>query len=108
MENKRRYTLSSLADFDLENIFDYTTEQHGIDQAIQYVSSFTALFEVLSEQPKLGRSRPDIRPEVRSIPLMQHVVFYCKVSEEEIYVLRVLHGNQDLPTRFGNPELTLI
>ena len=44
------YELSQEADKDLEEIFDYTAEKFGIEQAVGYVSDFEDVFRLLSWQ----------------------------------------------------------
>lgn len=87
--------LSEEADKDLEDIFDYTAEQFGVDQAIVYVSGFEAVFDSLSNNPRLGRERYEIRPELRSITKESHVVFY-RIMKNNIRIVRVLHMSRDV------------
>jgi|SRR5690606_16010055 len=89
------YELSLEADKDLEDIFDYTVEKFGFDQAIMYVSSFEDTFESLCSNPKSGRERPEIREELRSIVKESHVVFY-RILRSKIRIIRVLHSSRDV------------
>ena len=94
-----RYELSEEADSDLEDIFDYTVEQFGIEQAIKYVSNFQAVFIGLCNNPRLGRERKDIRNGLRSIAKESHVVFY-RILKDRIRIIRVLHTSRDIITFF--------
>ncbi|MBX2815486.1 MAG: type II toxin-antitoxin system RelE/ParE family toxin [Saprospiraceae bacterium] len=95
--------LSQEADRDLENIFDYTLEQHGASQAITYVSSFDRPLVELSENPLLGRDRPEIRAGLRSLSHRHHIIFYRQVENGKVRILRILHGARDLPRNFEVP-----
>ena len=95
--------ISEVAEFDLEDIFDYTDESHGDDQAFEYVSSFDDLFEKLITHPKMGRTRPEIREGLRSIVKGYHVVFY-RIMRDRIRIVRILHGSRDLPNQFKGYE----
>jgi toxin ParE1/3/4 len=53
----------------------------------------------LVRMPELGRKRPDLAPELRSLPVGNFVIFYRPIPDE-IQVIRVLHGARDIPTLF--------
>lgn len=89
------YELSEEADRDLEEIFDYTVEKFGVEQAIVYVSSFEDTFESLCNNPKLGRERMEIREALRSIVKESHVVFY-RILRSKIRIVRILHVSRDI------------
>lgn len=95
------YELSDEADADLEEIFDYTEQEHGIDQAIRYVSGFEEAFDLLVENPETGRVRREIRPGLRSVLKDQHAVFY-RVLADRVRIVRVLHGSRDVPLLFSD------
>lgn len=89
------YALSLEADNDLDEIFDYTVEQFGIEQAIKYLSGFEQLFENLGNHPKSGRSRNEIRKGLRSISYISHTVFY-RIMEDHLRIVRILHASRDV------------
>jgi len=90
------YHLSEAADQDLDQIFDYTKDKHGENQAVSYLLSFEKIFKTLSSNPALGRTRLEIKRGLRSISNGEHVVFY-RVMRNSIRIVRVLHGSRDLP-----------
>lgn len=94
-QNRLTYELSQEADKDLEDIFDYTVEKFGLDQAIAYVNSFDAIFDSLSSNPQLGRERNEIRPELRSIVKESHIIFY-RIMKNSIRIIRILHASRDV------------
>ena len=89
------YELSQEADNDLDEIFDYTAEQFGIDQAIKYLSGFEDVFQSLCNNPKLGRNRNEIRKGLRSISHISHTVFY-RIFDDRLRIVRILHGSRDI------------
>lgn len=95
--NKTRfvYRLSREADRDLEDIFDYTVREFGINQAIAYVSGFEEVFISLTANPELGRKRDEIRNGLRSIVKGSHTIFY-RVLRSHIRIVRILHGSRDI------------
>ena len=61
---------------DLDNIWDYTVETWGFDQAERYVRSLGAAFETLAENPALGRIYNEIYEDLRVYPAGSHLIFY--------------------------------
>lgn len=92
----RKVLLSKAADADLEDIFDYTLEEFGLDQAISYVSGFDDVFETISENPEIGRDRKEIIEELRSLAKDRHIIFY-RILSNHIRIVRILHGSRDFP-----------
>ena len=93
------YELSSEADQDISDIFDYTEAEFGLYQAVSYITALDECFTQLVENPEFGRERDEIREELRSITSSSHIVFYC-ILEDRIRIVRVLHGSRDLPKYF--------
>lgn len=92
----KNFRLSKAADADLEDIYDYTLEEFGLDQAVSYVSSFDDVFETISENPEIGRERKEIREELRSLGKDRYVIFY-RLLDDHIRIVRILHSSRDLP-----------
>ena len=99
MTANKGYQLSTAADHDLEEIFDYTVEEFGLDQAIKYVSEFEPVFEQLVKNPEMGRNRNEIKAGLRSFPKESHIVFY-RILHDHIWIVRILHGSRDIPKFF--------
>ena len=93
------YKLSLEADIDLNEIFDYSEEAHGFNQAVEYLHDLEALFNTLALNPKIGRKRPEIKEELYSISEQAHIVFY-RIMDTHIRIVRVLHGQKDIPKQF--------
>ena len=82
------------AKLDFENIWTYTEETWGKVQAEDYFHKFKEILRSLEQFPDLGRIREDLLPEIRSIGVGQHVIFYRRV-QEDIEIVRVLHKRMD-------------
>jgi toxin ParE1/3/4 len=52
-------------------------------------------FQALARRPKMGRSRPELAPELRSFPVGQYVIFYLPLPKG-VDIVRVLHGARDI------------
>ena len=99
-KKERSYILSQPAKVDLEELFDQTKAEFGIKQAVNYTTSFEELFNLLSKNPELGRTRDDIRKGLRSMLNQSHLIFYRVMKQKRIRIIRILHGNRDLPKQF--------
>ena len=91
--DKRTYVLSQAAEEDLEQVFDYTEKEFGLEQTVQYLSGIEQMCSQLLTNPMLGRERREIRDGLRSIPCQSHVIFY-RILANQIRVVRVLHGSR--------------
>ena len=99
MNSKSQYVLSDISEVDIGDIYDYTLGTHGGDQATHYLLGLDKLFEQLIENPSLGKSRPEIREGLRSLPYEHHTVFY-RIMDTHIRIVRVLHSSRDMPRHF--------
>ena len=90
------YQHSKFAEKDLEDIFDYTHQKFGLDQAILYVLSFNEVFTLISQNPKLGIDRNEIKKGLKSFVYKSHIILY-RIITNKIRIVRVLRGSRDLP-----------
>ncbi|MFL9835757.1 type II toxin-antitoxin system RelE/ParE family toxin [Chryseobacterium terrae] len=97
--SKKFYILSEIADKDLEDIFDYTFDEFGFDQAEKYLLEIEEIFQALIKNPELGKARNEIKQGLYSFPKDNHVIFY-RILGDYIRIVRVLHGSRDTPKYF--------
>lgn len=97
--SKESYVLSEIADEDLEDIFDYTTTEFGLEQAEKYLYEIEEVFQNLLINPELGKIRNEIKEGLYSFPKDNHIIFY-RILENHIRIVRVLHGSRDIPKYF--------
>lgn len=97
--SKEFYVLSEIADKDLEEIFDYTMNKFGFDQAEKYLLQIDEIFKMLMKNPESGKQRNEIKEGLYSFPKDNHVIFY-RILEDHIRIVRVLHGSRDIPNYF--------
>ena len=93
------YRLSRKAAADVEGIYTYTIEQHGLALARQYLDGLHACFQHLAEHPMLGRRADRIALGVRRHECQSHVVFYV-LDESGVNIARVLHARMDAPRQY--------
>ena len=91
--------LTPLADADLDEIWDYLSQNLSEDFAESYLLKLELQLELLLSQPMMGRSAEELRKGLRRFPFQNHVVFYEPMSNG-IEVIRVLHQAQDIDRAF--------
>ncbi len=89
------YHLRAFARDDLEQIWNYTVKQWGVEQAERYIDILFACFDDLATNPELGRKRDDVMPDYRSFPQGRHVVFYI-IESANIEIIGIVHQNADV------------
>jgi toxin ParE1/3/4 len=90
----KRYVLTPRAHRDIDEIWNYTAANWGIDQAEHYVRLIQRAIEIVADNPGRGRICDDVRPGYRKYPAGSHFVFY-RVAGAGIDVVRVLHQRMD-------------
>ena len=87
-----RYSLE--AEVDLEDIFEFTAERFGLDQARKYGAGLITRCEALHGNEKISRSFGQIRPDLRRANYESHAIYFRR-DETGILVLRILHQSMD-------------
>ena len=72
----QRYILSPRAQSDLEEIWDYTARQWGIDQAEIYIRQLWRDVEAVAANPAIGRPCPEVRTGYHKFRSGSHVIFF--------------------------------
>ncbi|UWR87820.1 type II toxin-antitoxin system RelE/ParE family toxin [Phaeobacter inhibens] len=87
-------TLSLKAQSDLEEIWLYSAQVWGRDQADLYLNTLQSVFETLCDLPELAREYEELSPAVRMHQTGQHVVIY-RVQGSQLQIIRVLGARQN-------------
>ena len=86
--------IAPAAQNDLKDIYRYELRQWGAAQSDKYLAALKSQFWSLTKQALIGTERPELLPDVRSLPIQSHTLFY-RVSANRVEIIRVLHGRQD-------------
>jgi toxin ParE1/3/4 len=97
------YRLSTLAEQDLDEIWSYIAEDASPATADRLIDAIIDRFELLAEQPRMGRLRPEFGEGVRSFTVENYVIYYR--HERDVVVARVLHGRRDQIAAWSEPEV---
>jgi toxin ParE1/3/4 len=90
--------ISVQAEEDIDQIADYTVAEWGWRQADQYLAKLETGFELLAQNPSIGRACDSIRKNLRRFEIGKHVVFYLE-EPGGILVVRVLHERM-MPAKY--------
>lgn len=94
-----KHVISKEAYVDLDEIFEYTFEKFGLNQAIKYLNEIDDAFTKIVDTPQIGRARSELSRGLYSLPVGEHLVFY-EIVGDCIRIVRVLYAGKDLPRNF--------
>jgi toxin ParE1/3/4 len=90
--------VSDHADADLAQIKHYLAKRSPA-AVLSLSHELDRTFQNLSDFPFIGRKRPTLGDEIRSISIHPYVVFYM-VEADCVVIVRVLHGRRDIDAEF--------
>jgi toxin ParE1/3/4 len=94
-----RYIITNKAVEDLAMIWDYTYEVWSENQADKYYFELLEDCQIAAENQNFGRNYDEISKELFGYKSGQHIIFFRKLSDNEIEITRILHSRMDLKDR---------
>jgi toxin ParE1/3/4 len=94
-----RYVLSELAESDLDEIWDYTAAHWSRDQANAYILSIRNTCQALADGRLVARAIDQVRPGYQKYPVGSHFLFFRRIDETLIGIVRILHQRMDYVSR---------
>lgn len=96
--------ITAAAKAHLLDIWAYTEAAWGASQADAYLKDIGAAFDRLAHTPHLGKARPEIHNDYRSLPVKSHVIFYTVTNSATnsvtfVNIIGVLHAKMDVAGR---------
>ena len=92
---KSTYKLSNLAQSHLRKIKDYTVKNHSELQWRNYKETLLSGFQMLADNPDLGRSCNEIYPDGIYCPIGKHTAYFTK--EGDFILIVAVLGQAQLP-----------
>jgi len=89
------FRLSLEAERDIINLAEAGVRLFGIAQARRYHEALFAVFDLIAANPRMVRERLEITPPIRIHPFKAHLIVYRIEQDENIFIIRVLHGHED-------------
>jgi len=93
------YHLTNKAVEDLSDIWNYTVDTWSERQADLYYEMLIDFCQYLADSPKFGKNYDEIAEDLYGFRANKHVIFYRTISQNEIEIVRILHGSMDLKNR---------
>lgn len=90
----RIYRLSNDAVADLENIYTYSIKKFGSHKATNYLHGLHDLFELLADNPRLGRDCSNVKTGYRKHEHRKHTIYYT-ILDCGILIARILGERQN-------------
>jgi len=84
---------------DLDDIWFYIA-QDSVAAADRWIDVLLEKAKLLAEDPLIGRSRPELLPDIRSLPVKSYMLYYRPVAAG-IELVRVLHSSRDIDGALG-------
>jgi toxin ParE1/3/4 len=88
------YRLSPQAKSELEAIGDHIAEDSPTN-AERFIGQLTGKFVALGRNPRIGRTRPELRTELRSFPYGAYLILY-RIIDDGVEIVRVVHAARNL------------
>lgn len=93
-EEKFAINFAPNAERNLEDIEEYIRENGDPKAAEGVIDEILNVCSALQTMPRIGKTRDELAPGVRSITSGNYVIYY-RVNEQRIDILRVWHGHRD-------------
>jgi len=90
------------AEDDLVDIWRYSFETWGAEQADLYLDVLNEGMAGLAHNPRLGADYSHIRAGYRRLPIRHHIVYY-RLQTARIEIVRVLHERMDPDRHLASP-----
>ena len=97
--SKNQYRISQEAIKDLKNIWVYTFNKWSKEQADRYYDLIIAEIEFIADNYLTGKSVEQTRKNYRVTKIKSHLIFYRKVENDIVEIVRVLHQRMDIKKR---------
>ncbi|MDP2684274.1 MAG: type II toxin-antitoxin system RelE/ParE family toxin [bacterium] len=97
--NKNKYRISKQAIDDLNDIWVYTFHQWSKEQADRYYDLIISEIEFIADNYLTGKSAEQTRKNYRVMTIKSHLIFYRKVENEIVEIVRILHQRMDIKKR---------
>lgn len=99
----KAFALTNKAKADLRAIAIFTEGHWGKEQRNLYIKQFDDAFHMLANAPLVGKACDYIKSGYRKFPQGSHIIFYKDSDKQKIEIVRILHKNMDVESKFVSP-----
>jgi toxin ParE1/3/4 len=96
-----KYRISEKAISDLEKIWLYTYNKWSLEQADRYHSQIINEIEYIVDNFELGLNMDHVRLGYRMSKVKSHLIFYKRIENNTVEIVRILHQNMDIEKRLN-------
>lgn len=89
-----KYKLLNYARKNIEEIADYTTKNWGVSQRRKYIKALYDGFELIANNPQIGKLRGELSQNLRSLVVESHVIYYSEKADH-LAIVALIHKNMD-------------
>lgn len=97
--SKNEFRISKQAIDDLNDIWFYTFSKWSKEQADRYYNLIIGEIEFIADNFPIGKSAEQVRTNYRVKKIKSYLIFYRKVEDEIIEIVRILHQRMDFKKR---------
>lgn len=97
--SKADYRISKQAIQDLTDIWEYTLNKWSKIQADRYFALMMGEIEFIADNFNSGKAIEDTRKSYRVTKVKSHLIFYRKVENDVVEIVRILHQRMDVKKR---------
>lgn len=97
--SKSKYRISQQAIEDLTDIWLYTFHKWSKEQADRYYNLIIDEIEFIADNYLSGKSIGQSRKNYRQSKIKSHLIFYRKVENDVVEIVRILHQRMDVKNR---------
>jgi toxin ParE1/3/4 len=94
----RRVRTTAHADADIRSIAQWIA-RGSTPAASKWIDDLDREFSKIAQTPGVGTDRSDLRPQLRSVPFGNYIVFF-KSGRQTVNIVRVIHGARDYARLF--------
>lgn len=91
-----KYKLTNKAVDDLARIWNYTFDYWSENQADKYYLMLLENCKEVANNPEFGKNYSDVTENLLGFKAGSHIIFYRKIDEIEVEIIRILHEQMDL------------
>ena len=96
-----KWHLTRRAVDDLDSIWQYTVRKWSEQQADLYYNGLVAEFQmVVTAQNNFDREYAEIRKGIFGHHYRKHLIFYRKTDNGDVLIIRILHEQMDIKSKF--------
>ena len=97
--SKNKYRISKQAINDLNDIWIYTFNKWSKEQADRYYDLIIGEIEFIADNFLTGKSAEQTRKDYRVTKIKSHLIYYRKVENEIVEIVRILHQRMNIKKR---------